>query len=194
MLRVIGGDFKGRALRAPRGDRTRPTSARAREALFGALTPVLAGARVLDLFCGTGALGIEALSRGAAHVEFVESSRAALAALRANLETLGLLTRARIHPRDVRAVVAGMVRGGRQFDLVVADPPYDDELIGRFIGSGALRELVAVEGRLVIERRRDVAAVEMRAGLKLLASREYGKTVFDHYGREDGPAPPRDDA
>jgi hypothetical protein len=96
-VRVIAGTLGGRRLVAPRGARTRPTSDRVREALFMALEP-LEGLRVVDLFAGSGALGIEALSRGAAHADFIEPDRAALAALRANLGSLGLEDRARVWP------------------------------------------------------------------------------------------------
>ncbi|HEY6420150.1 MAG TPA: RsmD family RNA methyltransferase, partial [Candidatus Binataceae bacterium] len=103
-MRVIAGEAHGRRLKAPRGLFTRPTSARARESIFSRLGVRFdfAGARVLDIFAGSGSLGIEALSRGAARVTFVDSSRAAAAAIRANLATLDLSTRARIVSIDVR--------------------------------------------------------------------------------------------
>ncbi len=125
-MRVIAGGLGGRRLRAPRGLATRPTSDRVREALFSALGHVTS-ARVLDLYAGTGALGIEALSRGAAHATFVESARPALAALRENLAALGLAGAARVVAQPVAGAASRIGGGGwlaGPFDLVFADPPY----------------------------------------------------------------------
>ncbi len=119
-MRVVAGRHKGRRLRAPAGAGTSPTADRVREAVFSILGPV-DGLRVLDLYAGSGALGIEALSRGAESVTFVESGRSALAAIRANLDATG-------DDADVAAAdVIGWLRsaGERQFDLVFCDPPYD---------------------------------------------------------------------
>ncbi len=121
-MRVIAGRFRGHPLRAPAGARTRPTADRVREALF-ALLGDLAGLRVLDLFAGTGALGIEALSRGAAHATFVEASRPARAALGQNLERLGLGDEATVLPVRVERARSLLLEAA-PFDLVFADPPW----------------------------------------------------------------------
>ncbi|HVY44643.1 MAG TPA: 16S rRNA (guanine(966)-N(2))-methyltransferase RsmD, partial [Minicystis sp.] len=123
-MRVIAGALGGRRLVAPPGRATRPTSDRVREAVFSALGDV-EGAVVLDLFAGTGALGIEALSRGAAHATFVENARASLAALRENLAALGLgATSSVIAQPAARAVASLAGAPGPAFDLVLVDPPY----------------------------------------------------------------------
>jgi 16S rRNA (guanine966-N2)-methyltransferase len=122
-MRIVGGEFGSRRLVAPAGRGTRPSSDRLRGALFAALQDVT-GARALDLFAGSGALGLEALSRGAASCDFVERDRAALAALEANVDALGLGTRGRILAGDVRAVLRRLAREGRRYDLVLIDPPY----------------------------------------------------------------------
>jgi 16S rRNA (guanine(966)-N(2))-methyltransferase RsmD len=124
-MRITGGTLRSRQLQAPRGASTRPTSDRVREALFGILgsAGALVGARVLDLYAGTGALSFEALSRGAAHATLVESAREALAALRANVASLGLQARVRVVAGDVHASLARIGREG-PFDLVLADPPW----------------------------------------------------------------------
>ncbi len=134
-MRVIAGTFRSRALRAPAGLLTRPTSDRLRETIFNILAPRIAGARFLDLFAGTGAVGIEALSRGAAYVLFAEAARPATAAIRLNLQALGVTTGWTIEDRKVEAVLdrlllrAGDTAGnGAAFDLVYLDPPYTDTL------------------------------------------------------------------
>src|SRR5918999_4707697 len=121
-MRVIAGRYGGRRLQAPPGAATRPTSDRVREALFSVLGGRVDGANVLDLFAGSGALGIEALSRGAAEATFVDSAPAAARAVRANLEALGL--EAEVHRADARAFLRAARKGGRQYDLVLIDPPY----------------------------------------------------------------------
>src|SRR5580658_9563682 len=117
--------YRSRALRAVRGQSTRPTSDRVREALFGILTSAraLEGARVLDLYAGTGALALEALSRGAESAILVESSREAIAVIRANIDALGLAGQASLVAGDVRRALARLVGAG-PFDLVLADPPW----------------------------------------------------------------------
>jgi 16S rRNA (guanine966-N2)-methyltransferase len=123
-VRVIAGTAKGvRLAPVPRG--VRPVSDVAREGLFSSLGPAVAGARVLDLYAGTGALGIEALSRGAAEAVFVERSPAALRAIRENLRRTRLTDRAVVVGLDVRAFLTRQERNGAPFDLVLADPPYD---------------------------------------------------------------------
>ena len=121
-MRIVAGAYKGRRIEAPRGRSTRPTSDRVREALFSILGTAVDGARVLDLFAGSGALGIEALSRGAAQAVFVDSDESAIAAIEANLEALGIDARA--HRRDAFSWLEGAARREEAFDLVFCDPPY----------------------------------------------------------------------
>jgi 16S rRNA (guanine966-N2)-methyltransferase len=131
-MRVIAGEHRGRKIAAPPGRTTRPTPERVREALFSALESRLGGPgslqgiQVLDLFAGTGALGIEALSRGAVFAAFVEKDPAALRRLRSNLEELNLLERARILPGEVRGALQALSRSSQRFDAVFLDPPYGD--------------------------------------------------------------------
>jgi 16S rRNA (guanine966-N2)-methyltransferase len=123
-LRVIAGRLRGRSLKAPPGDATRPTGARVKEALFSILGDV-SGIRVLDIYAGSGALGIEALSRGAAHAVFVESARPALTCLRENLTKLELSEVSKVLPVRVEAVERQLVSLA-PFDLVLCDPPWRD--------------------------------------------------------------------
>jgi 16S rRNA (guanine966-N2)-methyltransferase len=123
-VRVIAGIAKGRTLDAPRGGATRPATDRIRETLFAILEPVLEGARVLDLFAGAGTLGIEALSRGAAHVTFVERSAEALKALRKNIATTGFADRAEVVGANVLGFLERPIAG--PYDVVFCDPPFAD--------------------------------------------------------------------
>ncbi len=179
-MRVIAGRLGGRTLMAPRGRLTRPTSARVREALFSMLGDV-SGAVVLDLFAGTGALGIEALSRGAARAVFVESARPAVAVVKENLSSLGLMDQARILAQPASRAVPELARLG-PFDLIFLDPPYAaladvPGLCAALEQSGA----VAEEARVVVEHAtRDAAPV--LPGLEGEPTRAYGDTSLTIYG------------
>lgn len=190
-MRVIAGRLGGRRLVAPRGAETRPTTDRVREALFSALGDV-SGAAVCDLYAGTGALGIEALSRGAARAAFVESGRAALAALRENLASLDLGQVAQVIPAPVERSLDRLtqVAGGAPFDLVLMDPPWAAlaaavTAAGRLVSLG----LLAPHGRLVLEHARRDAAPAI-PGLSLDSTRAYGDTAVSLYvrGAPDDPA------
>jgi 16S rRNA (guanine(966)-N(2))-methyltransferase RsmD len=127
-MRIIAGEFRSRTLESPAGLATRPTSDRLRETLFDVLARRIAGAAFLDLYAGSGAVGLEALSRGAGSVDFVERAPAALKVLRANLTRLGLTEGFRIHSRSVGAFLRGPKAGlgcAARFDLIFLDPPYD---------------------------------------------------------------------
>jgi 16S rRNA (guanine(966)-N(2))-methyltransferase RsmD len=127
-VRVIAGEFKGRRLVSPRGHATRPTADQVRLALMDTLGPWLAGARVLDLFAGSGGVGLEALSRGAAHGTFVERDPRALHSLRANIAALGLAGRTRVVRGDVLRTLDALGRAGEQFAIIFLDPPYQDPI------------------------------------------------------------------
>ena len=126
VTRIVSGRWSGRRLVVPKDRTVRPTAERVREAWLNILGPELAGARVLDLFAGSGALGLEALSRGAAHATFVETHADSLAALRANIAALGAAPEADVHRADVLRFVAGL--GPRAYDIAVADPPFATDL------------------------------------------------------------------
>ena len=140
-MRIVGGQYKGREIAAPPGRDTRPTSDRARESLFNILahadwSPGIEGRRVLDLFAGSGALGLEAMSRGAIFALFVETDSAARGAIRDNIETLGLFGTTRIHRRDATDLGLKPAGLGDPFDLVFLDPPY-----GKGLGERAMAAL-----------------------------------------------------
>ena len=151
-MRVVSGDLGGRKLVTPDGSDTRPTSDRVREAMFNSLFSLdaIEGARVLDAFAGSGALGIEALSRGALHATFVETGRDALAALRENLETLQLGAQGRVVPGDALVHLERTAVEERHYDLVLLDPPYGFDQWGELLAA------VPVGARVVIESDREV--------------------------------------
>lgn len=130
-MRIIAGEFRGRALKAPPDRRARPTADRVREAWFSILGAELQGATVLDLFAGSGALGLEALSRGAARVDFVEVSQSSLLALRANIAALDVESRVRVHRGDALRFVQRL--DAHAYDLVLADPPYRTDAAARLV-------------------------------------------------------------
>lgn len=174
-MRVIAGELGGRPLRAPAGRRTRPTSERVREALFAMLDDV-AGTSVLDLFAGSGGLGIEALSRGAADAVFVERDALALRALRANLDALGLdLPRARVRRSGALAALRSARRREETYDLIFIDPPYAQAHgWGREL-SPLLPPMLAPAARVVVESDRR-APLELE--LELERERRYGDTTI----------------
>jgi 16S rRNA (guanine966-N2)-methyltransferase len=183
-MRVVAGEARGRRLVAPAGRDTRPTTDRVRESVFNALDSLgaVAGATVLDLFAGSGALGIEALSRGAAHCTFVELDRAALAAIRANLSATGLGDRAAVTTGDARRVLASLALSGRRFHLALLDPPYAttdwEQLLDQLPAEVA-----------VLESDRDVP---LPPGWVSMRSRRYGGTVVIFARRAEPPAPATD--
>jgi 16S rRNA (guanine966-N2)-methyltransferase len=171
-LRIVAGAWGGRRLETPKGEGTRPTADRVREALFSALGDVR-GDRVLDLFAGTGALGLEALSRGAAAATFVERDRAALKALRANLSAVG--AEANVHAGEALRALENAAARARQYDLVFLDPPYRE--VARLTGPlpEALAPVLAPGARVVAESDK---RVPLRLPFPVTFTRAYGDTLI----------------
>jgi len=170
-MRVVGGELGGRRLAAPRGRATRPTSGRAREAVFSILGDI-SGARVLDLFAGSGALGIEALSRGAAHVIFIDSEIAAIRTILDNISRLGLGERAVVTKADIAAAPLPVLE---QLDLVFVDPPYLQASEFGLLLTRALPPLLRPGARVVSESDR---RSPLELGLPLSLERRYGDTLI----------------
>jgi 16S rRNA (guanine966-N2)-methyltransferase len=180
-MRIIAGSAKGRRLYAPRGHRTRPFTDRAKEALFSSLGTLVVGARVLDLYAGSGSLGLEALSRGAASAVFVERNRAALVALQRNVDAVG-----RGGEIVADTVQAYLGEAAVTFDLVFVDPPYGadagevDEVLSAtaaHLGQGAV---------VVVHRRRDSPPPLPPPGLQLVDRRRYGDAELWRFDKEIG--------
>jgi 16S rRNA (guanine(966)-N(2))-methyltransferase RsmD len=175
-MRIVAGSVGGRVLRAPPGADTRPTSEKVREAIFNIL-PDVEGMQVLDLFAGSGALGIEALSRGATHATFVDQGKTALAAVRGNLETLGLAARATVLSGDAVALAARHVPAS-PWQLVFIDPPYRSDLALR--SASALAHLAEGASVVIEHDRRHVPPDELGSLLRT-DQRRYGDTMVSFY-------------
>jgi 16S rRNA (guanine966-N2)-methyltransferase len=177
-MRVIAGTAKGRRLRVPAGLHVRPSGARLRESAFGILEHrgAISGARVLDLFAGTGALGIEALSRGADALVAVESDRSVAALLRDNVAHVGFAERTQIHAQPVLAVLERLPADA-PFDLVLVDPPYREGLVAPALEVLAARGLLAPNGFVLIEHAR-VEQVSWPAALTLELERPCGDSTI----------------
>ena len=183
-MRVIAGTVKGRRLKSPLGSRLRPTSDRLRETLFNILGRRVEGARVLDACAGTGALGIEALSRGATAVVFVDQDRDAVALIIENLALCRVEGQSTV-VRDTLPLVVGRHELTGSFDIILVDPPYDDPKIGDILSSLTGRLLPG--GILVLERSKRITA-HSSSGLRHVRRVGVGDSVLDFYERSEGPS------
>jgi 16S rRNA (guanine966-N2)-methyltransferase len=182
-MRVISGRYKGRRLKAPTWEGLRPTSDKLRETLFNILAPRVEGARVLDGYAGTGAVGIEAISRGAAHVTFVEKNRRAAALIAANLKECGIERGYTIQCAEVVAALDAL-RAADVFDLILLDPPYDIDSVALTLDAAARH--LADAGVIVLERatRREPPD---SGGLRRIRDVKSGDSTLTFYtGRDSG--------
>jgi 16S rRNA (guanine966-N2)-methyltransferase len=191
-LRVIGGRLRGRRVEAPKSDSVRPTYDRVRESVFAILEPVLPSARVLDLFAGSGVLGIEALSRGAASVTFVERDRRTLELAETNVERLGLSRESRLVRGDAFRLLAGGLPGG-PFDLVFIDPPYGSGMAARALALLGDGDDVTAGARIVVEHARGDALGESYSGLRCIRREAYGGTEVAFFEAGGGRDPRREE-
>ncbi len=184
MMRIVAGTFGGRRLHAPKGREIRPTSDRVREAIFSILGPTVLAAGVLDLFAGTGALGLEALSRGASEVVFVDQSADAVRLIRANIGLIGVQERVRIIHGPVNQAIHRLAGEGKSFDLIFMDPPY---------GKGAVQNTFSRLGEVARSGTRVVVEHDVRDLVPLpsenqewvkLQERKYGDTAVSFYVKE----------
>jgi len=186
MMRIGSGSFGGRKLHAPKGTETRPTSGRLKKSLFDVLAASVEAARVLDLYAGAGALGLEALSRGAVRVVFVERGRKAVAAIERNVEELGVEDRTELRRAGVRPALVKLAEARdflEPFDIVFADPPYGSpELTGvlQFLGEG---NLVAEGGRVIVEHHHKAELSKRYGNLERFRCLTAGESCFTLYRR-----------
>jgi 16S rRNA (guanine(966)-N(2))-methyltransferase RsmD len=185
-MRIIAGALKGRRLVTPRGDTTRPTADQVRIALMDTLMPRLPGARVLDLFAGAGGVGLEALSRGAAHATFVERDARAVAALRENVEALGVAALARVRRGDVLRELPALYRDGERYDVVFLDPPYEAGLVETTLQALAGGGLLQAEGLVIAQHFTKRAPAPTIGALATFRTRRFGETTLTFYRAAPG--------
>ena len=191
-MRITSGSHRGKILRTPEGEATRPTSDRARQAVFNILehapwSPGVREARVIDLFAGSGALGLEALSRGAVFCLFVETDEAARGAIRDNVEAMGLFGATRVHRRDATDLGQRPGSAGEPFDLAFLDPPYHKGLGERALEMLAAGTWLKPGAICMLERAADEPPLAL-AGFETLDSRSYGAAQVGFF-RFIGPSP-----
>ncbi len=188
-MRVIAGTAGGRKLEAPKGMLTRPTPDRVREALFSILYDRAVDARVLDIFAGTGALGIEALSRGAAHAVFIEHDVATANLVRKNIQALGFDDRAKVLAQPAGRAIQELTRAGDVFDLAFLDPPYDDGLLGPTLTMLDQSPIISVGAVVVCEHRSSDSPPEPPPSFVLEDTRRYGEVALSFFLRAKGHGP-----
>ncbi|PYQ14270.1 MAG: 16S rRNA (guanine(966)-N(2))-methyltransferase RsmD [Acidobacteria bacterium] len=190
-LRIIGGEKRGFTLISPEGRDTRPTSSRVREALFDILGERVRGHRFLDLFAGTGSVGIEALSRGAVQASFVEASRANVRAIRENLLACGLESRGKTFAGRLPACLFRLAGKGT-FDVAFVDPPYDSELRTRVLEMLAGGSVMSPGAWIVLEHRKSWSPHGPHRLLRYLRTAHYGDTELSFYQLAGKESPPRE--
>ncbi len=176
-MRIIGGKFKGRKLRSVRGTATRPTSDRTREAIFNIIGITISGARVLDLYAGTGALGIEALSRGAQSAAFIDVSRQSLSVLKANLADISLKVPISVIRWDLAHNLNCLRSMPRSFDLVFMDPPYNHNLVAPTLNHLHASRCLENGARIIVEHSQRESVDPDLAAFEVVDRRRYGKTL-----------------
>ena len=174
-MRIIAGTARGRAIVAPAGEKTRPTQDYVRESLFNIIRWDLEDARVLDLFAGTGALSLEAISRGAQSAVMIDMDRAACDCIKKNMETTRLNDKCRLIPRDYRQALSQLEREGEKFDVVFIDPPYRMENTGEMCAELLDRGLLGSEAMILVEHRRGMAPL-IDPRFEAFDQRNYGET------------------
>lgn len=188
MLRITGGELRGRTLQTPSNLKTRPTQARLRQALFNSIQFQVSGSRVLDLFAGSGALGFEAISRGASHVVFVESAPSALKALKANMASLKVEAQVKILAESLPAAISRFEKLG-PFDIVLADPPYEEGWETRLLEEISWEKLLAPGGVFCLEWGIQKSKVrelpDSVLPLTKVREKEYGDSMLTTYFRPD---------
>lgn len=189
-MRVVAGECKGRKLSVLPGRDTRPTTDRVREALFSSLGDKVVGARVLDLFAGTGALGIEALSRGAVFSIFVEKSKSAFDIVGKNISSCGFGSKSRVVLGEAIRALSKLKGEGAQFDLIFLDPPYKSNLLTAVFNRLADSELLAERGTVIAEHSSGME-LSIPEGLQKIATKSYAGAALTFVARRVHEASPR---
>ena len=184
-MRIIAGEYRSRILAAPRGMKTRPTSDRLRENLFNILGPRVQGSRFADLYAGSGAVGMEAISRGALHVHFAENAAPAVAAIRENLKLLGITKNFMLHERTALGALERMREQGSVQDIIFLDPPYEAEKeyeqALRMLGGAAHERLLAAGALVVAEHAKRTPLAERYGALTRTRELKQGDAALSFY-------------
>lgn len=182
-MRVISGSAKGRALKAVPGMSTRPTTDKVKEAIFSMIGPYFDGGQVLDLFAGTGGLGIEALSRGMSRAVFIDVEKKSVDTVLHNVQAAGLKEQAEIFRNDAVRALKALAKRERQFELVFLDPPYKMKAIAELIAAMEDQGLLASQAVIVVEHDAEDVLAEMIGGMEQQRRAEYGDTAVTIYRR-----------
>ncbi len=180
-MKIGAGLFRGRNIASPRGQSTRPTSGRLKKALFDILAPLLPGARVLDLFAGGGALGLEAISRGASQVTFVERGRAAVQAIETNLEKMGATGQVEVLRCEVRSALKLLGEKAEPFRIILLDPPYRVDIHGSVLGQIDRLSLLDDQGMVIVEHHHKRALADDYGSLKKVRQVRAGESCLTFY-------------
>jgi 16S rRNA (guanine(966)-N(2))-methyltransferase RsmD len=184
MLRIIGGTARGTRIQAPDTDKTRPTLDRVKESVFNILMPYLEDATVLDLFAGSGSLGIEALSRGAQKAVFVDESRLCRNIIQGNLTKTKFSDKGQVLTMEVSKALAFLKEKGETFDLVFMDPPYNMKFVVRTLQKLDVFDIIKNDGIVACEHHEDEEAPERVGRLSKVRTKAYGDTLFSFYLKE----------
>ena len=183
-MRIIAGRFKGLRLPSPRSKSVRPTADRVREAIFSSIEPLIDGARVLELFAGTGAFGFEALSRGADAVVFVEKDRKTAGALSRTVRTLGVQDSVSILNRTASQAVKWLQQQGAEFRIIFLDPPYEDDWVSRLFLDPGFSNLLSAGGVVIVERSARAGRSNTTGEYGRRFERKYGDTLVEIFDQE----------
>jgi len=182
-MRVVSGSCKGRPLKAVPGNQTRPTTDKVKESLFNIIGPYFDGGRVLDLFAGSGGLGIEALSRGMGQAIFVDRDHKAISTIRANLEACSFSKQAEVYKNESERALKAIIKRELTFDLILLDPPYKKHIIENLVGMIVENKLLSENGIIVCEHSSDVTVDKEFEDLTLWRQEKYGiiaVTIYKH--------------
>ncbi|HST20722.1 MAG TPA: 16S rRNA (guanine(966)-N(2))-methyltransferase RsmD [Blastocatellia bacterium] len=181
VVRIIGGSYRGRRLRAVEGLAVRPTSDRLRETLFNILAPRIEGNRFLDICAGSGAVGLEALSRGASEATFIDNSRRACSVIEANLQALGIKREATVINRDAVAALKRFAEESKQFDIAFLDPPYASGIYDSLMHTLATTALLSDDAIVIVEHRAKAPPESQYNDLKLFRELKQGESAIAFY-------------
>ncbi|WP_440898124.1 16S rRNA (guanine(966)-N(2))-methyltransferase RsmD [Amphibacillus sp. Q70] len=185
-MRVISGEYKGRSIETVSNKLTRPTSDKVKESLFNIIGPFFSGGHALDLFAGSGSLGIEALSRGISQVVFVDQQMQAIQMIKKNLTNLKLVDRAEVYQNDALRALKALGKRELKFDIIFLDPPYKKGLYGRLLEEINKQPITHLDTTIICEHDSSLTLPETIATFQQVRTEKYGSTtMISFYKRKD---------